>query len=316
MKTGQFNNNDYVSVTMEFRCNLKCEHCMIEGTMDRLVPQTLQRFHEILTFNREHKQWKGLILTGSEITLRKDLPELARQAKEAGFQHVRIQTHGMHLHQKSYCDTLLDAGIDEFFVSVAGSDAESHDRITGMIGAFDRMMQGLRYLDSFGHVSLLTNTVVTASSYQLLPELVASLSHLKRLQQMEFWAYWPMQETDEKDLLVPHAQTLPYLKAAIAKAWEQGRSVEVKNFPECMLGDMSDVLMNDQPELHIDPAFWDEFMRNGFYQCTYQEQCHSKQCLGLNSAYIKKYGWEKSLLSPVGAAIAPTNLPWEEQKEV
>ncbi len=29
---------------MEFRCNLKCVHCMIEGTMDRLVPQSLDQF--------------------------------------------------------------------------------------------------------------------------------------------------------------------------------------------------------------------------------------------------------------------------------
>ena len=29
---------DYVSLTMEFRCNLACVHCMIEGTMDRLTP--------------------------------------------------------------------------------------------------------------------------------------------------------------------------------------------------------------------------------------------------------------------------------------
>ena len=313
MRTGRFNNNDYVSVTMEFRCNLKCEHCMIEGTMDRLVPQTLQHFYEILAHNQKNQQWKGLILTGSEITLRRDLPELTRQVKDAGFEHVRIQTHGMHLHQKSYCDTLLDAGVDEFFVSVAGCDVESHDRITGVVGAFDRMMKGMSYLDSFHHVALLTNTVVTASSYRLLPELVESLKHLQRLQQMEFWSYWPMQESDEKDLLVPHAQVLPYLRAAIAKAWGQGRSVEVKNFPECMLDDMAQVLMNDQPELHIDPAFWDEFMRNGFYQCAFREQCQSEQCLGLNTAYVNKYGWEEQLLKP----ITPPNTikpPREEQE--
>ena len=36
---GRFNHRDYVSMTMEFRCNLKCVHCMIEGTMDRLAPE-------------------------------------------------------------------------------------------------------------------------------------------------------------------------------------------------------------------------------------------------------------------------------------
>ena len=35
---------DYVSLTMEFRCNLACVHCMIEGTMDRLTPQPESEF--------------------------------------------------------------------------------------------------------------------------------------------------------------------------------------------------------------------------------------------------------------------------------
>ena len=36
---GLYDHSDYVSMTMEFRCNLKCVHCMIEGTMDRLAPE-------------------------------------------------------------------------------------------------------------------------------------------------------------------------------------------------------------------------------------------------------------------------------------
>ena len=85
---------DYVSLTMEFRCNLRCEHCMIEGTMDRLQPQTLDRFDELLAYNVQTRSWSGLVLTGSEITLRKDLPELVQRARASGFDRVRIQTHG------------------------------------------------------------------------------------------------------------------------------------------------------------------------------------------------------------------------------
>ncbi len=70
----RFDHRDYVSMTMEFRCNLRCVHCMIEGTMDRLVPEGRERFEELLAHNAQHRRWKGLILTGSEITLHRDLP--------------------------------------------------------------------------------------------------------------------------------------------------------------------------------------------------------------------------------------------------
>src|SRR3954469_24951585 len=81
---GRFNHDEYVSMTMEFRCNLKCVHCMIEGTMERLAPQTFDQFKQLLEHNARTQQWKGLILTGSEITLHRDLPLWARMARDNG----------------------------------------------------------------------------------------------------------------------------------------------------------------------------------------------------------------------------------------
>lgn len=286
----RFDHAQYVSSTMEFRCNLKCVHCMIEDTMDRLAPQTFDQFTKLLAHNAEHRQWKGLILTGSEITLHRDLPEWARMARRHGFDHVRIQTHGMRLAQPGYCAELVDAGVDEFFVSVAAADAQTHDAITQVPGSFDKTLHGLQLLDGYDHVTTITNTVVTTLNYTHLLPLVERLESLKRLAQMEFWFYFPMSEHDEKDLIASHLDALPQLKRAIAALRAIGRGVEVKNFPECLLGDDRDVLYNDQPKLFIDPAFWTEFMRNGFYQCVYQDSCGASQCLGLNSAYLEKFG--------------------------
>jgi MoaA/NifB/PqqE/SkfB family radical SAM enzyme len=294
-----YDHSKYVSLTMEFRCNLKCVHCMIEGTMDRLAPESDASFAELLEHNSRTRQWSGLILTGSEITLRRDLPDLARRARAAGFEHVRIQTHGMHLARRNYAETLIAAGVDEFFVSVAGSDAASHDAITTVRGSFDKTLRGLEILDEHAGVATITNTVVTAQSYRLLPAVVERLAHLKCLTQMEFWVYWPMHENDEKGLIANHLDLLPYLKEAAHKARALGRAVEIKNFPECLLGEDAPLLMNDQPQLYIDPAFWDEFAKNGFHQCPYREQCRSTQCLGLNTAYIRKYGDHADRLHPV-----------------
>lgn len=298
-----YDHNKYVSLTMEFRCNLKCVHCMIEGTMDRLKPESDESFDALLEHNRRNGQWSGLILTGSEITLRRDLPELAKRARASGFDHVRIQTHGMHLGRRAYSEALVEAGIDEFFVSVAGSDALSHDTITTVRGSFEKTLRGLEILDEYPTVSTITNTVVTEASYRLLPAVVDALAHLKQLTQMEFWLYWQMSENDDKALAANHLDVLPYLKEAAGKARALGRAVEIKNFPECLLGEDSGLLVNDQPQLYIDPAFWDEFSRNGFYQCPYRDNCASKQCLGLNTAYVKKYGDHADRLKPFGVHI-------------
>jgi MoaA/NifB/PqqE/SkfB family radical SAM enzyme len=290
---------EYVEMTVHFRCNLKCEHCMIEGSMDWLQPESMQRFSEILAQNERERLWKGLILTGSEVTLRRDLPDLARSARASGFEHVRIQTHGMKLESEDYCRELIDAGIDQYFVSVTAADAASHDAITGVPGSFDRTMRGLENLDRFEGVTTLTNTVITRRSYQQLGAVVERLAHLRRLAQMDFWNFWPMSETDEKDLIVSHLDVLPHLRDAIARARGHGRAVEVKNFPECLLGEDGDALENVQPKLIIDPEFWPEFMRNGFHQCVHRSYCGSQRCLGLNTAYVRKFGWHADVLVPL-----------------
>lgn len=295
---GLYQHDEYVEMTVHFKCNLKCKHCMIEDTMDRLKPESMDSFRELLETNAREAKWKGLILTGSEVTLRKDLPQLAEEAKQNGFEHVRIQTHGMRFAKRDYCKELIDAGVDEFFVSVTAGDADTHDHITKVKGSFQKTMQGLENLDEFSNITLLTNTVITALSYQQLPDIVERLSHLNNLVQMDFWTYWPMSEEDDKDLIVSHLDVLPYLKDAIRLCALHGRAIDLKNFPECLLGDERSVLSNGQPKLMIDQEFWNEFSRNGFHQCIYKDRCTSRECLGLNTAYVRKFGWMEHDLKP------------------
>lgn len=288
----------YVSLTMEFRCNLACVHCMIEGTMDRLEPQSDARFDEVMAHNYRTAQWSGLILTGSEITLRRDLPDLVRRARDNGFRDIRIQTHGMRLANPAFARQLVEAGVNEFFISVAGDCAENHDRITQVRGSWAKMFRGLENLEAWDHVKVLTNTVVTEESYRLLPGVVDALAGFRNLRQMEFWVYWPMKETDEKNLIASYPAMLPYLHEAAARARAARRRVEIKNVPQCLLGADDHLLVNDQPLLLIDPAFWTEFHRNGFYQCPRRAECGATQCLGFNTAYIRKFGTHDELLRP------------------
>lgn len=287
---GRYDNASYVSATLEFRCNLHCVHCMIEGTMDRLQPVSDAEFERVLAKNERDRSWTGLVMTGSEITLRRDLPELARRARAAGFEHVRIQTHGMHLSRPGYAEKLIEAGIDEFFVSVAGCDAQTHDGITAVKGSFDKMMRGLEIISGVPGTAIITNTVVTELSYRLLPEVVDALKGISALTQMEFWHYFPMSQTDNKKLLADYRLIIPYLREACRRADARGIAAEIKNVPQCLLGGDDWRLDNGQAALLIDPDFWVEFDKNGFYRCPHRASCASKACLGLTEAYVTRFG--------------------------
>ena len=296
----KFDDANYVSVTMEFRCNLRCTHCMIEGTMDRLEPTSDVEFEKVLSTQAATRQWEGIVLTGSEITLRRDLPELAERARAAGFPNIRIQTHGMHLARLGYVDRLLSSGVNEFFISVAGDSARLHDNITKVNGSFDKMIAGIEIIEhSPKDARIITNTVITSESYKALEGIVSLLSKFKKVVRHEFWNFFPMDEYDHKNLIVPLQDLMPYVLSAIGAAVSTGKKCEIKNVPECLLGEFRENLVNDQPMLLIDDDFWTEFDRNAFHNCPHRTVCKSQQCLGLTNAYIARYGNEANLLKPM-----------------
>lgn len=307
--TTRFDDAKYVSLTMEFRCNLRCTHCMIEGTMDRLRPTSDEEFKKILRTQEATHQWEGIILTGSEITLRRDLPKLATQARTAGFPNVRIQTHGMHLARPGYLDRLLQSGVNEFFISVAGHNATLHDHITKVDGAFDKMITGIKMIENSDiDARVITNTVITSESYYALSDIVHLLAQFQKVVRHEFWNFFPMDGRDHKTLLVKLEHLMPHVIAAIKSSIKAGKKCEIKNIPECLLAEFAQHLVNDQPMLLIDNDFWIEFDRNSFHNCPHQDICQSKQCLGLTSAYISRFGNEKNLLTPIKNSARNTSI--------
>jgi MoaA/NifB/PqqE/SkfB family radical SAM enzyme len=218
-----FNHADDVELTVHFRCNLRCRHYMILDTMDWLRPADERKFSELLEENRQLSRWKGLILTGSEVTLRSDLPLIAKRARDAGFEHVRIQTHGMRLADLRYCQTLVDAGIDEFFISLTADSAELHDSITEVPGSFEKTLLAIHNLGQFPAVRQMTNTVVTKLCYRCLPQVVELLKDVPNLVEMDFWNYWPMTEEGDPNLLVSHIEAQPFLRSAVRMARSLGR---------------------------------------------------------------------------------------------
>lgn len=303
----------WISVTMEFRCNLRCTHCMIEGTMSSLRPTENADFADILRMQRQQELWDGIVLTGAEITLRSDLPQIAAAAREAGFRHIRVQTHGMQLHRSAYLDRLVDAGVDQFFISVTAADEERHDAITKVRGSWRRMRAGIDLIETrHPLVTVITNTVITAESVEDLPGIVAAFRDYRCIVQHEFWNFFPMEEVDSKSLCAPLSRVMPALRAAIACARRAGRRIEVKNIPECLLGEDREVLINRQPHLVIDPDFWAGFDRNGFHNCPHRASCPATECLGLTAGHLQRFPEEMTLLHPLPST---TQFPTQQSKK-
>lgn len=102
------------------RCNMACPECFaVAGSTASVYEPTKEQVWQMLTNLRAIKPSppRGLQYSGGEPTLRDDLPELVRLAKELGFTHVEVNTNGLRIAGDiEYFKRLIDAGVSSFYL--------------------------------------------------------------------------------------------------------------------------------------------------------------------------------------------------------
>ncbi|MDO4491036.1 MAG: radical SAM protein [Lachnospiraceae bacterium] len=113
------------------RCNLRCRFCFADGGKAVEDPS----FEEMQAAIRDIAEKCGgplLQFSGGEPTLRDDLPELVRYAKEAGFSFTQVNTNGIRLAEEpDYGRALADAGLDIVFLQFDGTREEIYETLRG-----------------------------------------------------------------------------------------------------------------------------------------------------------------------------------------
>ena len=106
----------YLRISLTQACNFKCGYCVGKdghGASRGMPTSQLQRLLRLFAGAGIEK----VRLTGGEPTLREDLPEIVRSAKEVrGIKHVGITTNGLVL--KRVVKRLADAGLDSANISM------------------------------------------------------------------------------------------------------------------------------------------------------------------------------------------------------
>jgi cyclic pyranopterin phosphate synthase len=292
-----------LAVTVDFHCNSACTFCVVQEGMNNYRGVPFDRFAAIVEENLHSHKYDRVIFTGGEVTLEKELFRFVEHARDSGaFRHVRLQTNGRKLADAAYTRQIVEAGVDEFFVSLHGDSAGLHDRITQRPGSYDELIAGLANLATHP-VRRITNTVVHRTNIGSYRAIV-DVANRYGVGEMEFWNYLPMEDhDDERNLIAPLGEAMPTLLHALDRCAELGIRSVTKYVPRCMLAAHGATLDNSQPDTIIVESFWDEFPR---FACLYEAECdHSETCLGLSHDYVRKFGWEENTLAP-----APRTTPW------
>jgi pyrroloquinoline quinone biosynthesis protein E len=114
----------------------------------------------------------SLSFTGGEPLMRSDLPEFVARAHQQGL-HTSLSTNGLLLHGDRL-GRLLAAGIDTIYLSLDGARKETNDRLRGVRGSHERVLEAARAVLSRqrrGTPRVFFNMTVSRANMRELPRM-------------------------------------------------------------------------------------------------------------------------------------------------
>ena len=295
-QNGSIDLSRYAVIPIWYHCNSNCTICMLSNVKQKMNTVTPEQFRTLLSRLVQDGRYDGIILSGAEITTFPHLEAYVKEIASFGwFKKIQIQTNGRRLADPLLVRKLVDAGVNEFFISLHGLE-QVHEAITRVPGSFRETIAGFMNVSEYP-VNIISNTVMTRANYHgiipLLQFLASGPPH-----ELNIWNYFPMGEHDSRDLIVSLTDVMTLFPAMITAVGPSGKPLVLKGFPECIAPGAPCYIDSNFPLNLIQDEFWYEFGKNGFASCCHREQCSSHLCLALSRAYIRKFGVEESILSP------------------
>ena len=158
------------------RCNLKCPVCFANAAAAGYVYEpTEEEVTGMLENLRKNEPVPATALqfSGGEPTIRNDLFDFIRKAKELGFRHVEVNTNGVRLSQSvDYCRELKAAGASTIYLQFDGVTPEVYKLIRG-VDLLDTKMKAIENCREAGiHSLVLVVTLVKGVNDAQLGDII------------------------------------------------------------------------------------------------------------------------------------------------
>ncbi|MCZ2809440.1 MAG: radical SAM protein [Candidatus Bathyarchaeota archaeon] len=157
------------------RCNLKCPVCFANAAAAGYVYEPSKE--EIIGMLENLRRNDpvpppALQFSGGEPTIRKDLFDLVKKAKELGFHHMELNTNGLRLAKSlDFCRGLLEAGVSTVYLQFDGLTSDVYEFTRG-VDLLDIKMKALENCREAGLSIVLVVTLVKGVNDHQLGDII------------------------------------------------------------------------------------------------------------------------------------------------
>jgi len=219
-------------IRLGLTCNQKCVFCTAyTPKQEALNTKEVKKDIDFLS----KKGYGKLALTGGEPTLRKDLTEIVKYAKNAGIKTVELQTNGVLLKNKIFVKRLVDAGIGHFFVSIHSHKRKIYHEITGT-DMLNDAIACIENLAELGTSVQICHVINTLNFIDLLSFCKFMYKEFGNKMSWYFGFVRPNKELANDSKIVPRLVEIePYLYQAFDFCKRNSIYFEVEGIPLCYM---------------------------------------------------------------------------------
>ena len=181
----------HIAIDITNKCNAKCLHCFNMSGNELLRNEISDR--EMLEIFKEIAVIKpfSTCFCGGEPMMEYDLVLRATEVlKNGGVPNIAMVTNGWFL-TKDRVISLRNAGLTHIQLSLDGKDAKTHERMRGINGIYEKVLDALNFIDDAG-ISSAVAFSPTQFNIKQFPEVVELLQKFENLREIKVQPLMPL----------------------------------------------------------------------------------------------------------------------------
>ena len=302
------------SLLLGYQCNNNCRFCYCQNKKEQHRPMSTEQAKKELEKGYERGS-DYVDFLGGEPSIRKDITELVKYAKEIGFEEIAMTTNGKMFSYRDFAEEIVDAGLNHVIFSLHGHRPEIHNFLVRDSNGFQLLKEGVRNLVGVKpDLYVCYNTVINTRNIENLHRIPETGNGFveRDIDAIEFIFPHPKGGAWENfEQVVPRLEKVNEpVKKAINNAEKEGYDHIVGRYiPYCHMNGVEEFVSetmareNEMSEQHVGPEFKNldvesSRVKSGKVKAERCKECvYDDRCEGVWREYAKKRGLEE--LEPV-----------------